>query len=425
MSLLRILAVALLLPIQLLAAEAANSSVELVATLRGHTKTIENVEFSHRGEIVATSSNDKTVRLWSTVTGQHLGTIVGDRDLEVFKLSWSNDDRRLAITYSGKKSREVALWEIPPGQSPVMGRRFEATLLFEWSPNGLTFLTLDHQLNVKVWDASSGRVINTLLPSLAADKSFTVSYVAGGLRILTASHEEPMELWDLATGKRVGTYPPNTYINGYSSNFPSALMPIFSLDRSFLISDNVNVYKAETGELLTSFKDGEYPASFSPDGKSVLTVRFDTEKYRHRQSYFSLRRIDSGQELSVFQVPQGIHDIVWSPEGGTIAIVGLEFNTRIFNTATGRENGRLPYGNCWPWQLFGSDDCEPLKFSADGAVVLKAKEPIKLWDTRTVSLIQVLKPAHFPAAFSPTDAQLLATTSKDKKSLLLWRVKVV
>ena len=73
--------------------------------------------------------------------------------------------------------------------------------------------------------------------------------------------------------------------------------------------------------------------------------------------------------------------------------------------------------------MCGSDGCEPIKFSADGAVLLKEIEPIKLWDTKTVSIIAVLKSAHLPAVFSPTNSQLLATRSEDKKSVLLWRLK--
>jgi WD40 repeat protein len=189
-----------------------------------------------------------------------------------------------------------------------------------------------------------------------------------------------------------------------------------------LLSGNVNLHEAATGRLLTTIEDGDSLISFSPDENSVLTVRYDAEKkLSHRQSYLSLRRIDSGQELSMFQVPEGIREIVWSPDGKTLAIVGLSFSPRVIDALSGRENGRLPYGNCWPWTMFGSDGCEPLRFSADGAIVLKEKEPLKLWDAKTVSLVAELKSAHLPASFSSTG--VLATASADRKSVLLWRVK--
>jgi dipeptidyl aminopeptidase/acylaminoacyl peptidase len=420
----KILAVALLLPltnIQLLAQQTVGSSAELVAILRGHTKSILQIEFSHSGAIVAASS-DGSVRLWRTDTGQSLMTIASDQGSEVFRMSWSSDDRRLAITYRTKHSWELAVWDVPSGQLPTISQRVQNIYLLEWSPNGHTFLALDQRLNVQVWDVIARQLTHTLTPALSTNEPFTVSFVADGQRILTASVDGPVQLWDVATGKLVATYPGNTFIPGW--NYPSPHVSAVSLDKRFLMSGNLNIYETDTGRLVTSTTGGSSPISFSPDGKTILTVSYDAEKkLRHRQSYLSIRKIENGEELLAFQVPEGIREIIWSPDGKRMAIVGLTFNTRLIDAATGRENGRLPYGNCWPWTLIGSDGCEPIKFSADGEMLLKGKEPIKIWDAKTVSLIKVLKAARLPAVFSPTNGQLLATRSEDKKSVLLWRLQ--
>ena len=425
MNRLRVVAVTLLAPLlsgQILAQQVAGSSVELVGTFRGHTKTIQDIQFSHNGEMLATNSDDRTVRLWSTANGQQLATITGDKGTEPFALSWSPDDRRLAITYRGKKSWALAIWEVPPGQQPVISQRIEETYLYEWSPNGLTFLTLDQQLALNVWDVGSGKLLHQMLPALPKDQIANVSYVANGWRIMTASENGPIQLWDVATGKLVAAFPPSASFPGVT--YLSPKVPLISLDKRLLLSDSVNLYEAETGQLLKTLKGEGNPVSFNPQGDAVLTIRNQDEKTIFDGKHFlSLRKIDSGQELAVFQIPVGISDIYWSPDGRTIAIVGLEFHTRLIDTATGRENGRLPYGNCWPWQLCGSDNCEPLQFSADGALLLKEKEPIKLWDTQNAALVQILKSTHLPAAFSPVDGQILATSSADKKSVLLWRLK--
>jgi len=416
----RILAVALLLSItpQLTAQQTPGSSVEVVAMLRGHTKSILQIEFSHSGEIVASSSRDGTVRLWTTVTGESLVTIAGDQNSEISNMNWSNDDRRLTITYQSKKSWKLTVWDVPTGQ-PIISQSFPDIILLECSPDGRTFSTLDHEFKLQIWDVDSKQLTHTLTPALILTESFTVSFVANGQRIVTASAGKMIQLWDVATGKLIDTFPAHTYDSLYPTR-----VPLVSLDKRFLLSGDVNVYETGTGRLLSSITGGKSPISFSPDGKTVLTVSYDPyEKSRHRQSYLSNRKIDDGKVLSAFQVPEGIHEIFWSPEGKTMAIMGLEFHPRVIDAVTGREYGRLPFGNCWPWTMCGSDGCEPLKFSADGAVLLRRKEPIKLWDTRTVTLITVLKAAHLPAVFSPTNAQLLATRSEDKKSVLLWRLK--
>ena len=417
MSRLRILAVALLLPmtnLQLFAQQTAGSPVKLVATLRGHTRSIQQIKFSHSGEIIATGSNEGTIRLWRTGTGESLGTITGDQNLAVSNMSWSSDDRWLAIEYQGKKVSELAVWDVSSGPTPIIRERVEDIYLFEWSPNGHTFLTVEQNQKISIWDFDSKPLTHTLSSAFASDKPFTVYFVADGQRILMKSGDGPFQLWDVATGKLVNTYPGNAYISGW---YPSRY-------NRFLISSDVNIYETGTGRLLTSTSGGSKAISFSPDGKTVLTVSYDDpEKWRHRQSYLSIQKTVGGEELSAFRVPEGISRIFWSPDGKTMAIMALEFNTRLIDVATGRENGRLPYGICWPWTPFGSDGCEDIKFSADGKMLLKEKEPIKLWDAKTVSLIQVLQAAHLPAVFSPTDGQLLATRSKDKKSVLLWRLE--
>ena len=417
----RILAVVLLLSIshQLVAQQTPGRSAEVVAMLRGHTKSILQIEFSHSGDIVASSSRDGTVRLWTTVTGESVVTIAGDQDSDISNIYWSSDDRRLAITYRSKKFWKLVVWDVPTGQ-PIISQRFQDISLLECSPDGRTFLTLDHELKLQIWDVDLKQLTHTLTPALTTNEPFTVSFVADGKTILAGSFGKAIQLWDVATGKLIDTYPANTY----GSQYPSKAVPIVSLDKRLLLSGDVNIYETDTGRLLTSFTGGSSPSSFSPDGKTVLTVSYDPyEKSRHRQSYVSNRKIDDGEELTAFQVPEGIWDIFWSPDGKTMAIMGLEFHPRVIDAVTGREYGRLPYGNCWPWTMCGSDGCEPIKFSADGAVLLKEKEPIKLWDTRTVSLITVLRSAHLPAVFSPTNGQVLATRSKDKKSVLLWRLK--
>ena len=424
-------ALVLALAIQLPAQNTRNSSVELTKTLSGHTGSIESIEFSHDGATLATSSNDRTVRLWRVSTGESLAILVGDEKSELLKLNWSNDDRRLALTYRRKGPSkyffEVIVWEVTANQPPVIGNRFKDAYFLEWNANNRMFLAFDQTREdklwrpdyvLKVWDAVSGQPVNTFSPQLT-DTRPTMTFVADGTRILTASTDAPAQLWDVSTGKLIDTYTPNTQIPG--PNFTSPVDPGVGSNKRFFISGNVLIYEAVTGQFVTSIKGGGSALSFSPDGKSVLTIRYDLpNKSRHRQSYLSLQKIESGEELSTFQVPEGVWNVEWSPDGSTIAIVGLEFNTRLVDAATGREKGRLPYGNCWPWQMFGSDNCEPLRFSADGTVLLKEKQPIKLWDMETVTLIKELKTAKLPAVFSPM-GRLLATRSDDKKSVLLWR----
>lgn len=382
----RILTIALLLSltsVQLLAQNAAGMGAELITTLSGHTKSIEIIEFSRSGDVVVTSSKDRTVRLWNVVSGECLATIAGD-GAEVAKLNWSDDGRRLAITYRREKVWEVIVWETPANRPPSVGQRFPGADFLEWSPDNRSFVALDREARLNILDAVSGQLTQTLIPK---PSTHTVNFVAEGQKIFMDSVPGPMQLWDVATGKPVHAFPTDACL--YAGNFPNMLSPVLSPDKQVLVSG---------------------------------IVKYDPVK-KSSQTYLTLRKIEDGEELVTFEMPDSVQQVYWTPNGKALAIVGLEFGPRLIDAATGREIARLPYDNCWPWTMLGSDGCEPLRFSADGAVVLKAKEPIRLWATTTVTLIAELKDAHLPAVFSPTDNRVLATRSKNKKSLLLWRLR--
>lgn len=132
---LRIPAIALLLSltsVQLLAQNATGSGAELITTLSGHTKSIEHIEFSSSGDVVATGSRNRTVRVWNVVSGECLVTIVGD-GADLSKLNWSGDGRRLALTYRSEKTWEVVVWEVPANRPPIVGKRFPGAYFYEWS----------------------------------------------------------------------------------------------------------------------------------------------------------------------------------------------------------------------------------------------------------------------------------------------------
>jgi WD40 repeat protein len=45
--------------------------------LRGHTNKVECAEFSPQGDLIATGSDDRTVRLWNVETGACTRTLAG------------------------------------------------------------------------------------------------------------------------------------------------------------------------------------------------------------------------------------------------------------------------------------------------------------------------------------------------------------
>ena len=69
------------------------------------------VEFSPDGRQLATSSSDRSIKLWDVETGMLLTTLTGHDD-RILSLSYSPDGRRLA---SGSADETIKLWDLNTG----------------------------------------------------------------------------------------------------------------------------------------------------------------------------------------------------------------------------------------------------------------------------------------------------------------------
>ena len=98
----------------------ANPSQRL--TLEGHTDLVTCLHFSPDGSRIASGSQDRSVRLWDTATGDPLLTLDGF-DATVSEVCFSPDGTHLAV---GGADGKVRIWDALP--SPLPARRTAASL---------------------------------------------------------------------------------------------------------------------------------------------------------------------------------------------------------------------------------------------------------------------------------------------------------
>ena len=265
----------------------------LLAELRGHTEVIYSVSFSPDGTRITTASFDGTARVWDVSTA--LSTGGSGAELAVLQVhpdgaesaSFNADGTRiLTVSRFGDTAQ---LWDAD-------GRllaRFSSRASF--SPDGTRVVTAGGDGTVRVWDAADGAGLVVLQGHTGRLKS--AGFSPDGTRIVTAGCGEvelnqpsacvagagAAWLWDAASGAQLAVLGGHEdWVNAASFNPAGTRIVTAGCDGKdpftlACIAGTARVWDAD-GNLLTTLEghtDTVWSASFSPDGRRVVTASDD------------------------------------------------------------------------------------------------------------------------------------------------------
>jgi WD40 repeat protein len=205
----------------------------------GHLALIPSVAISPNGRLLATSSFDRTIKLWDIETARELRTFAGHGNA-VRSVAFSPDG---TLIVSGSGDRQVRVWDVATGTCIVVLRGHKnivATVAF--SPDGQQIASGGYDRNIHLWDLKTRQLARTLGPHPGNVEAVAFSpdgqiLASGGNFVRGPNRPNSVHLWDLSRKSHLTVIPIDSVIwnNTVSLHFtPNGKMLIGGGDGVFV-----------------------------------------------------------------------------------------------------------------------------------------------------------------------------------------------
>lgn len=251
-------------------------TLEMTPLIYEDMRAVTSLDYSADGTMLASGSNDNSVRIWDT-TIYMVKNSMQEHDQLVSDVEFSPNDRFVA---SASHDGTVRIWDLDTNDVEKLKGLSSAILSLDYSPDG-NFLAVGGSNQAWVWNISKKPPQVSHAQEYHGARINSVKYSPDGTLIAHGSSDNTIWIRDSHDGKLLAR------IGGHSGDI---LCLAFSANGSFLASGSadgkVNVFKIirQSGEpiifknlLSIQHTDWINDLSFSPDSNNLAVLGFGSE----------------------------------------------------------------------------------------------------------------------------------------------------
>lgn len=242
-----------------------------ICTLSGHSHFVRSLVFTPDGKTLISSGDDKTVKVWDLETRGLIRSLNGHAKA-VTSVAASPDGKTIA---TGSDDNTIKIWNLTTGaEICTLNAHSSWIQAVAFSPQGEFLASGSHDNSLKVWNTSDWQIV---LDRSADSAVKSLTFSSDGAIIIAGTLDNCLKFWHLSTGIEFRSIKAHSgWISGIDA---IAISPDSQILASAGTGDKtVKLWQLKTGEhivTLIGHTKGVTAVGFSPDGETLISASYD------------------------------------------------------------------------------------------------------------------------------------------------------